>query len=262
MIYMNEKELVNYYNKFNEDKRLLTRHGNVEFITSIKYIEKYLCNYKNPIILDIGAGCGKYSGYFSNLGYNVTAIELVKHNLRVIEKNYPKVNSILGNALSLNKIPDNYADIIIFFGPMYHLINKEDKVKALMEAKRVLKPNGVIFIQYIMNEYAIITHGFKEYFILDSINDNLIDEKYHIKSKENDLYSYSRLEDIDELKELANLKRVKIFTPDGCANYIRPYLNKMSDLEYKEFIKYHFSTCERYDLLGASAHVVDILKKD
>ena len=56
---MNEKELINYYNKFKEDKRLDTKHGQVEFLTAIKYIEEYLKNYDNPKILDIGAATGK-----------------------------------------------------------------------------------------------------------------------------------------------------------------------------------------------------------
>ena len=46
---MNERELVNYYNKFNEDKRLNTRHGQVEFITSMKYIKEYLKELPKPL---------------------------------------------------------------------------------------------------------------------------------------------------------------------------------------------------------------------
>ena len=56
---MNEENLIEYYNKFNEDKRLTTRHGLVEFYTGIKYIEKYLKNFNNPKIIDIGAGTGR-----------------------------------------------------------------------------------------------------------------------------------------------------------------------------------------------------------
>ena len=54
-------ELEQYYNKFNEEKRLDSRHGKVEFITSMKYIHEYLGGDTTKKILDIGAGTGKYS---------------------------------------------------------------------------------------------------------------------------------------------------------------------------------------------------------
>ena len=98
---MNEK-LNNYYNKFNEDKRLETRHGIIEFQTTIKNIEEVLSNFKNPKILDVGAGTGKYSLYLNNLGYDVTAVELVKHNLKVIESKNKNIKTYLGNALNLD----------------------------------------------------------------------------------------------------------------------------------------------------------------
>ena len=58
---MNEKNIIDYYNKFNENKRLTRRHGIVEYTTSMKYILKYLKKIKKPKIIDIGAGTGKYS---------------------------------------------------------------------------------------------------------------------------------------------------------------------------------------------------------
>ncbi len=255
---MNEENLINYYNKFNEDKRLNTRHGKVEFITSIKYIEKYLKS--DSKIIDIGAGTGKYSIYLSNKGYDVTAVELVKHNLRMIEKN-SSVKAYLGNALDLSKFEDNSFDITILFGPMYHLISKEDKIKALSEAKRITKKNGYIFVQYCMNEYAVIMHGFMDQKILESFNKNKIDSDYHIISDSKDLYSYVRLEEIDELNKIVDLKRISIINPDGPANYIRSYINKLSEEEFNLFIEYNLKICERKELLGSGYHITDILKK-
>ena len=256
---MNEENLIVYYNKFNEDKRLNTRHGQVEFITSMQYIKKYL--KKGDKILDIGAGTGKYSIALANDGYDVTAVELVKHNLRVIEKNSNKVNVFQGNATNLSKISDNTYDLTLLFGPMYHLISNEEKIKALKEAKRVTKDNGIIMVAYCMNEYAVITHGFKEEFIENSIKNGKINEFFHITPSSNDLYSYVRIEDINSLNKEVNLQRIKIISPDGPSNYMRSILNKMSDEEFNIFLKYHLSTCERQDLIGAGAHTLDILKK-
>ena len=256
---MNEDNLITYYNKFNEDKRLNTRHGKVEFITQMKYIEKYLKKLKNPKIIDIGAGTGKYSIYLSNKGYDVTAVELVKHNLKVIEKKTDKVKVIQGNAINLSKFSDNSFDLVILFGPMYHLISKEDKIKALEEAKRIVNKNGYILVQYCMNDYAIITHGFIDNKISESINK--VDDKFHIKSDLKDLYSYVTLKEINELNKIVNLKRVKIINPDGPSNYIRSSLNKLSEEDFNTFIKYNLSICEKKELLGSGYHIMDILKK-
>lgn len=257
---MNEENLKKYYNKFNEDKRLKTRHGKIEFLTCMKYIHEVLANYECPNILDIGAGSGAYSIPLADEGYKVTAIELVKHNLRIIEKNSTKVKVIEGNALNLNMIPDNSYDVVLLFGPLYHLISEEEKLKCLLEAKRVLKKGGTILIQYIMNEYAVIRHGFKEKEILNSLD--RLDESFHIKSTETDLYSYSRLEDINNLNNKANLKRIKIVSPDTVANYFREYINKLSDEEFELFLKYHLTICERNDILGLCTHLLDIVKEN
>ena len=69
---MNEKELIKYYNKFNEDKRLKTKHGYIEYLTGMTYIKKYL--KPNDKILDIGAGTGAYSIPLSEEGYEVNAL--------------------------------------------------------------------------------------------------------------------------------------------------------------------------------------------
>lgn len=258
---MNEENLIRYYNKFNEDKRLTHRHGIVEYITAMKYIHELLDKIDNPKIIDVGAGTGRYSVDLSNEGYDVTAVELIKHNLMTLKAKKSNVKAFLGNATNLSLFKDNSFDMILLFGPLYHLISKEDKLKAIMEAKRIVKQDGVILISYYMNEYAVITHGFKDNNILEAIKNNEIDENFHITPKETDLYSMVRLEDINELKDKAGLKRIKILAQDGPSDYIRPIINKMDEETFETYIKYHLSTCERPELLGASSHVLDILKK-
>ena len=80
-------ELEQYYNKFNEEKRLLSRHGQVEYHTTMHYVHKYLDVLRQrgiaPTIIDIGAGTGRYSVALADEGYDVTAVELVKYNLGI-----------------------------------------------------------------------------------------------------------------------------------------------------------------------------------
>lgn len=255
-------ELEKYYNKFCEEKRLTRRHGNVEFITSMKYIHKYLEDMGHAKILDVGAGTGRYSVALAEEGYDVTAVELVKYNLGILKSKGSSVKAYQGTALNLSRFEDNSFDLTLVFGPMYHLYTVEDKVKALNEAKRVTKQGGIILVAYCMNEYSILTYGFKENHICESLRKGKVNEDFHVVAEAEDLYDYMRIEDINQVNQTAGgLERIQIISADGPANYMRTILNAMDEETYQTFIEYHLSTCERPDLLGASAHTLDILRK-
>ena len=184
-------ELEQYYNKFNEEKRLNSRHGRVEFITSMRYIYEYLGQIENTIVidndenmtddeiraikksrikvLDVGAGTGRYSVPLAEDGYDVTALELVKHNLGRLKQKSDKVKAYQGNAVKLKKFADDQFNLTLVFGPMYHLKSEDEKLAALLEAKRVTKPGGIILVAYIMNEYSVITYAIKEKHIKEGI---------------------------------------------------------------------------------------------
>jgi SAM-dependent methyltransferase len=223
----------------------------------MKYIKDYL--KENDKIIDIGAGAGLYSKTLSDLGYDVTAVELIKHNARKIEQ--LGIKTIHANAKDLNMIKDNTYDITLLLGPMYHLISDEDLLSALSEAKRITKTNGIIFVAYCMMDYAIVAHGFMEHTILEDKKNNIVDDNYNIISKSTDLYKFMRIPDIDKLNSTLNLERIKIINPDGLANYIRKNINELTEEEYQEFIKYQLSICENKYLIGSGYHTLDILKK-
>lgn len=256
-------ELEQYYNKFCEDKRLIRRHGIVEYTITMKYIHEYLeyMGYPEELkILDVGAGTGRYSVQLADEGYDVTAVELVKYNLSILKTKSSSVKAFQGNALDLSRFQDASFDMTLVFGPMYHLYTEEDKVKALSEAKRVTKPGGYVLAAYCMNEYGVLLYGFRDQNVKACLADGRLTEDFKCISQEKDLYDYVRLEDIDRLNQAAGLERVKIIAPDGPANYMRQALHAMDDETFALFIQYQMTICERPDLIGASAHTLDILR--
>lgn len=265
---MNKLEL--YYNKFNEDKRLNTRHGRVEYTVTMKYIHDALDTlmqehaYRDRSdlsILDIGAGTGRYSIPLCEEGYSVTAVELVKHNLGILKKKNQNVTAIQGNALKLKRFSDNSFDLTLLFGPMYHLLTDGEKIQALSEAKRVTKPGGYILVAYIMNEYAFVMYAIAENKLSECLEKNMLSDDFHTIPGEDSLYDFVRLEDISRFNETVGLTREKIISPDGPVNYIRPFVNKLDEESFEWVIKYQLATCERQDIIGAGAHTVDILRK-
>ena len=262
-------EIEQYYNKFNEDKRLLSRHGRVEFYVTYTYIQRHLsavlderkCAKSDIKIMDIGAGTGAYCIPLAEEGYTVSAVEMVKHNLGILKKKTTLVDARQGNACNMKKYADDTFDVTLLFGPMYHLFSHEDKIKALSEAKRITKPGGVIFVAYVMNEYGVITYCFKERHIREIMENHRLTEDFHTVSQVENLYDYVRIEDINKLNQQCGLKRKMIISPDGAADYMRQYLNKLDEEEFQYFLDYQLSICERQDLIGAGAHTVDILIK-
>lgn len=251
-------ELADYYNKFNEDKRLLRRHGLVEYYTTIKYLDEVLSWYPEPKILDIGAGTGRYSIYLHNKGYNVSAVELVKQNLNVIKRKVPNLKSYLGNALDLSFLGEQKYDVILLFGPIYHLFG-EDKIKAIKEALKYLNKDGVLMVVYCLNDFAILKHGFIDGNII--VEKQNITEDYLIKDNKDILYSFDTLETIDKINEKCHLKRLKIISQEGMSEYIRPVLNKMSEEEFTKYLDFHLQRCEKLEYLGLSRHALDIIKR-
>lgn len=247
-----------HYNKHPEDLRLQRRHGIVEFETTMHHLHRFL--QPDTLLLDIGAGTGRYTSALMAEGYRVKAVELVQRNIDVFLKREPTADVVRGDARHMPFIPAASADITLLLGPLYHLIGEDEKLRALNEAKRVTKPGGLIFVAYLMNEYSILSYCFDEDRISNLLAKGVVDQDFHIQAQPDELYDYVRIEDIDRLDQKAGLQRVTIFSPDGAADYMRTRLNRMSEETFARFIDYQKRISERPDLIGAGSHVVDVVK--
>lgn len=90
----------------------------------------------------------------------------------------------------------------------------------------------------------------------------MITEDFHCISEEKDLFELSRVEDINALNEqFSDITRVKLVASDGATNYMRECIDSMDDATFEMWMRYHFTICERQDLIGATHHSLDILQK-
>ncbi|MBE6755577.1 MAG: class I SAM-dependent methyltransferase [Ruminococcaceae bacterium] len=256
--------LVDFYNRIDEDSRLLSKHGQIEFLTTVKYIEKYLKDGMK--IIEIGAATGRYSHYFAQKGFEVDAVELIEHNIEIFKaKTLPdeEVTIRQGNAINLAEYPDGNYDVTLLLGPMYHLYTVEEQKKALSEAIRITKPDGYIFVAYCMVDPSVLTGIFKNNKVQQSIDDGLINtETFETYFPPHGVFKLYTRDEIFELTEELNAERLHFLATDGYTLHMRDVIDKMDNETYELYLKYHFKTCERQDLVGTSHHTLDVLRKE
>jgi len=260
---MTEKDLVvKHYSTYEEEERFTPRHGQVEFLTTMEYIHKYL--KPGMRILELGAGTGRYSIALAREGYRVDALELVEHNIEVFRSKFAKtdeVNLIQGNALDLSVYEDETFDITLSLGPMYHLFDEPKRKKAMEEAVRVTKKGGYIFAAYCMNEATMLQYAFGKNLLMDYRRMGLVSQDFIWTPNDNDAFALMRSEDIYALTESMPVERVGLIATDGASVYLADMVDTMTEELFAEYMRYHLSVCERQDLIGASNHTLDILRK-
>ena len=256
--------LKNYYETHNEDNRFSLKHGMVEFLTTVHYVEKYL--EPGMRILEIGAGTGRYSHYFARNGYAVDAVELMECNIEVFKQNTEPGEQITvrqGDAVNLFDIPSNQYDITLLLGPMYHLYTEEDWIAAMSEAIRVTKKDGIIFAAYCNNDMTAYQFGFMRGAFQSGVYDPLIDyETFKLSSTPKEIFALYRKEDIDLLMARFHIQRLHYVGTDMLTYFLGNTVDGMDEHMFDMYMKYHFCICERSDMIGATNHMLDIFRKE
>ena len=250
----NDTDLVQeIYRRFDEDTRLnKSQAARVEFLTTVRYIEKYLT--PGAKILDIGAGTGEYSLYFGRKGYHVSALELADANMEVFQAKLTKddpIELVQGNALDLSRYADDTFDIVLLFGPLYHLHEEADKLRCIEEAKRVCKPEGKIFFAFISNDIVILTmqQAHPEYMLEGDYNT----ETFRLDDFP---FVFHTLDHCRTLLRTADIETDHEIASDGVSELLQELINSMDKASYEQYLKYHFYICEKPECLGMSNHLL------
>ena len=257
-----ENVIINHYtNNYIEEDRFVNKGKRLEFITTMHYIQMFAP--KGCKILEIGAATGAYSISLAKMGYNVTAVELVERNLQVMKQRAEGIENITclqGDALDLSRFEDNSFDIVLNLGPMYHLFNKEDQMKAIAETLRVCKTSGTAMFAFIPSYQTIWYVGIKNNSMKEV--EKQLTEAGELKLSPETLFATYEIEDFKSQFNKANTTLLKLVSTDSVGPLLTDRFEQVSDEDYENFVKWHLKTCEKPEILGTTCHVLYICKKN
>ncbi|UII74920.1 class I SAM-dependent methyltransferase [Flagellimonas sp. HMM57] len=273
---MNSKQLISrnielFYNKASEETRLDKGMGVFEFERIKSLIEKYIPS-SNCKIIDVGGGTGKYSEWLSKKGHEVHLIEPIPKHIQIAQnranklKNRFSVN--LGKAQELN-LPNNFADIVILHGPLYHLQESKERAKAISEAKRVIKKDGIILgfaISYTASTLAGLLNGLIHKIPFFKMCKEELTTGIHNPPDDFPwLLAEAFYHKPGELKTeflQQGLTHINTYAVEGMAWLDKDYFSSMSSVRKKENLMQLVQTTENDEyLLPFSPHIMIVVKK-
>ena len=251
-----------FYGKYDEDGRLQrSRHGQLEYAVTMDYIHRFAA--PGDSVLEVGAGTGRYSIALAKEGVDVTAVDLVESNLALLRENSKglgNLRAVKGDATDLSGFADQTFDVTLVLGPLYHLYEKEDVHKAIDEAIRVTKGNGVILfafisvfgIMYANYFYGRWAAGQKENFT----------EDYRVRHFKEQLFTGY---DVVEFEKLFDGKPVQWITTTGTDGLLEPIEDRpdfeITDQDFTLFVDWYLAFSEKRELLGNTLHLLYICRK-
>jgi ubiquinone/menaquinone biosynthesis C-methylase UbiE len=244
-----------------ENRSTRTKAHGIEFYFTKKILDEYVFLESN--IIEIGCGTGYYGMYLSDKCKSYIGIDITEENIKYFEKKIEKVNlnnvkALTGDATNLNNIVDNYYDLVLVFGPMYHLI-PDDRDLVFKEAKRICKNDGIIIFAYI-NKFGAYIKGIlgkPEFYPNEKANE------YILKKETDDImpgvFYYTTPQDISNRAKYYGLNIVKNVGVDFLFNMEQ--INKMDDEKYKHWQEFSEYLCNDESCTGLSIHGLLICRK-
>lgn len=257
-----EEILNGFYRQFDEDVRLeTTRHGQLEYRTTMAYIHRYAMS--GTKVLELGAGTGRYSIALAKEDMDVTAVELVEENLRILRDNgkgIGNLRALQGDATDLSRFADDSFDVTLAFGPMYHLYEPAEVQRAIDEAIRVTKPGGVLLFAFL-SVFAIMYANYLYGNWALGQRENFT-EDYRVKHFKEQLFTGY---DVAEFEALFQEKPVDWITTAGVDGLLEPLENRpdfaIPDADFEAFAQWYLAFAEKRELLGCTNHLLYICRK-
>ena len=268
----NFEKIKNYYTSFDEDNRLnKDASGKLEFEMTMRILDKYMP--QSATILDLGGASGAYTFPLANKGYKMYLADLSENLISIAKKKCKneKIDNIIScdvvNALDLSIYEDNKFDVVLLFGPLYHLLEESERKQCIKEVQRVLKDNGLLFasfIPYLSGSIAIVDRYFRH---PEQVNVNNLEEVFNsgkFINADKKGFQEGYYPNISEIEELFNDRFKKI-----CIKSIRGFGYEREDRIYNIDDKEIFNkilnlidkTSELREIVETCGHAIYIGKK-
>ena len=269
---MSSHTINTFYNNTQMETDRLGQHVfQLEGLRTQEIILRYLKPAMN--IADIGGATGAYSFWLHDKGHNVHLLDAAEFHIEAatkisITENKSLSSISLGDARQL-PYDDEQFDLVLLFGPLYHLQEKDDRVKSIMEAKRVLKKNGVLLAATI-TRYASLFDGFWQGFIEDPAFENILkqdlEDGNHFNPVNHPMYfteaHFHTQKEIEEEFTGAGFSEFNTIAIEGFGWLTPDFMKRWNDDDSRNKLLQYIKQTENDPIMvGISAHVMTIAMK-
>jgi ubiquinone/menaquinone biosynthesis C-methylase UbiE len=264
-----EKAVAEYYATYPEETRLATGTSRLEFERTKDILARVLPPAPARVV-DVGGAAGAYSSWLAQRGYEVHLVDLSPRLVEEARRRHrkaprPVTSFTVADARALPQ-GDGFADAVLVMGPLYHLTDRRDRVRALVEAVRVAKRGGTVAAAAI-SRYASALDGLSRKLTLDprfvAIRDQDLRNGQHRNDTERiDYFTtayFHRPEDLHyELAE-ADLRDVRVLGVEGPGWTLPDFDDRWEhDALRADVLHVARALEEEPSIVGASAHLLGI----